>query len=166
MIQAALWGHGESADMGTSGRTPALPWHWASGSDGTGRAGAGMATGTTCTASFSPPSPSSQRCQTQAREPNHQRSSPLSGLIPGHRGRFADSARLPLKEAATKVNGGAENSIVAACPHPARAALSSPGSCRGWDRLLLAHKPPWSIPRPQPPCEGALPHLLSGDQEE
>lgn len=62
--------------------------------------GTSGAAGTTCTAALS--------LAAQAGEANrpHQRSSPLSGLIPGHRGRFADSARLPLKEAETKVNAG------------------------------------------------------------
>lgn len=54
----------------------------------------------------------------QAGEANrpHQRSSPLSELIPGHRGRFADSARLPLKEAATKVSAGLENAASQPAP--------------------------------------------------
>lgn len=58
----------------------------------------------------------------------HQRSSLLSGLIPGHWSRFADSAHLPIKEAATKVNAGLKNA--ASQPAPSSKGRAQPWGCR------------------------------------
>lgn len=105
-----------------SAGTPAL-LPSGSSSDSPGRAGAGRAVGTAL------PSP---RCQTQGREANgpHQRSSPLSGIIPGAGADAQTQLLFPSKKQQQKSAQGWKLHRWN-LPHAARAALSSPGGAAG-----------------------------------
>lgn len=148
MSQAALWRYGESTAMGTGWGDPSPALALGSSSNGTGRAGAGRAAGTMCTASFS-----------------------LPELVvlpdPGRGGKSATSAQFPFiwanpwalgpicrlslsspQRSSDKSQHRAEKCIVAACPiqqgqrsAPPGAARAGTGSCSPTSHLGASRGP-------------------------
>lgn len=113
------------------------------------------------------PSPRSQHCQTQGGEANrpHQRSSPLSGIIPSAGADARTQLLFPSKKQQQKSAQGWKLHRWN-LPHPARAALSSPGELPGLGQAPARPQAAWEHPRAPAALRGPLPHLLSGEWEE